>query len=88
MAFPPFWSGTADFFAVPDLTDSYPLATRQRACQNATNKIGKPVILLAQDVEDVPFDLRHIRMIRYTQTPEGMLFLRESLSKALRAVAG
>jgi hypothetical protein len=50
--------------------------------------IGKPVILLAQDVEDVPFDLRHVRMIQYATTPEGMGVLQERLGKVLRGVIG
>jgi len=34
--------------------------------------IGQPTILLTQRPEDVPFDLRHLRYIRYQLTPRGM----------------
>jgi hypothetical protein len=34
--------------------------------------IGKPTILLTQNSEDVPFDLRHLRYIAYQLTPRGM----------------
>lgn len=34
--------------------------------------IGKPVILITQNIEDIPFDLRHLRHIVYEFTPRGM----------------
>ena len=34
--------------------------------------VGKPVILIAQNSKDVPFDLRHIRYIPYEYTPVGI----------------
>lgn len=34
--------------------------------------VGKPVILITQNTDDVPFDLRHILFIRYTYNPQGM----------------
>jgi hypothetical protein len=34
--------------------------------------IGKPVILITQNEDDVPFDLRPIRYIKYDYTPRGM----------------
>jgi hypothetical protein len=34
--------------------------------------IGKPTILLTQQSEDIPFDLRHLRYIEYQLTPRGM----------------
>ena len=34
--------------------------------------IGKPVVLITQNNEDVPFDLRSIRYILYEYTPPGM----------------
>ena len=43
--------------------------------------LGKPVVLLSQREEDVPFDLRHIRFIKYNYNPPGM----ESFEKALKA---
>ena len=43
--------------------------------------LGKPVVLLSQREEDIPFDLRHIRFIKYDYTPPGM----KSFEKALKA---
>lgn len=34
--------------------------------------IGKPVILITQDIDDILFDLRHLRHIIYQFTPRGM----------------
>jgi hypothetical protein len=34
--------------------------------------LGRPTILISQNIEDVPFDLRHIRCIVYQYTPRGM----------------
>ncbi|MBC6934417.1 MAG: DUF4062 domain-containing protein [Chloroflexi bacterium] len=45
--------------------------------------LGKPAIMLTQDIEDVPFDLRHLRVIVYENTPEGLRTLRHQLSTAI-----
>ncbi len=45
--------------------------------------IGKPVILITQQDEDVPTDLRHLRYIQYTYTPRGMKQFEEKLSEAI-----
>ncbi len=34
--------------------------------------IGKPVVLITQNQDDVPFDIRHRRYIQYAYTPLGM----------------
>lgn len=34
--------------------------------------IGKPVVLITQLIDDIPFDLRHLRNIVYEYTPRGM----------------
>jgi hypothetical protein len=48
---------------------------------------GKPVILITQDDPGtLPFDLRHFRAIKYTQTMDGLQELREKLSRHLSAV--
>lgn len=49
--------------------------------------LSKPVILLSQTIDDVPFDLRGIRVILYDKDdPEWGSALRGALSKALREV--
>jgi hypothetical protein len=46
--------------------------------------LGRPVILITQDGEDVPFDLRHIRYIQYQYTPRGMEVFEQRLIETLR----
>ncbi len=41
--------------------------------------VGKPVIIITQDMQDVPFDLRHRRCIEYKHTPRGCQRLEEQL---------
>ena len=52
------------------------------------HSIGKPVVLIAQSADDVPFDVRHIRYIEYSFTPRGMsefeLRLADTLGAALQ----
>ena len=48
--------------------------------------VGKEVILLAQSVSDVPFDLKHLRCIQYSAAGSGMEVLEERLEKTIRAV--
>jgi hypothetical protein len=45
--------------------------------------IGKPTILITQNNDDVPFDLRHRRFIRYELTPRGMRTFEKDLEQAL-----
>jgi hypothetical protein len=45
--------------------------------------LGKKVILLTQNVKDVPFDLRHLRCIVYRDTPPGVKALEERLTGAI-----
>jgi len=45
--------------------------------------MGKEVILITQHLDDVPFDLRHLRVITYLNNGEGCERLRESLSKRM-----
>lgn len=46
--------------------------------------IGKKVILITQDIEDVPFDLRHYRIIPYTYTPQGCAALERALCETAK----
>jgi hypothetical protein len=49
-----------------------------------SHAVGKPSILLTQHEEDVPFDLRHNRYIRYSNTSTGMHELEERVEQAIR----
>jgi len=48
--------------------------------------LGKPVILITQKSEDVPFDVRHLRYLEYTFTPRGMVDFERALGETLRNV--
>lgn len=48
--------------------------------------LGRPVILLTQEVADLPFDLRHLRYIRYEITSDGMTAFEAALENATKAV--
>jgi ClpX C4-type zinc finger len=46
--------------------------------------IGKPVIIITQNINDVPFDLKHYRCIIYEYTPRGCTALEERLAATVR----
>lgn len=48
--------------------------------------IGKPCILLTQNIDDVPFDVKGWRFIEYKYTVEGIDELREKLTAALKVL--
>jgi hypothetical protein len=48
--------------------------------------LDKPVLLLAQSVDDVPFDLRHRRVLLYEYSPRGCKRLETTLRQNLDAV--
>ncbi len=50
--------------------------------------VGRPTILITQDIDDVPFDLRHLRCITYKYTPRGMRAFEEKLEKTLETELG
>lgn len=44
--------------------------------------IGKNVILITQDIGDIPFDLRHLRYIQYEYSPQALGKIEDQLLKA------
>lgn len=48
--------------------------------------VGKEVILLTQNIEDVPFDLRHLRSIVYDYTPRGVSTLETNLRNTILTI--
>lgn len=48
--------------------------------------LGKHVVLVTQSIDDIPFDLRHLRNIVYEYTPRGMQKFEESLQKTLEFI--
>ena len=63
-----------------------------RANANVFYEVGichafdKPVLLLAQSVDDVPFDLRHRRVLLYDYSPRGCKRLETTLNQNMQAV--
>jgi hypothetical protein len=48
--------------------------------------VGRDTVLVTQDLEDIPFDLRHLRTITYTYNPRGMKEFEDSLAKTVAAL--
>jgi hypothetical protein len=48
--------------------------------------LGKQVLLLSQSIDDVPFDLRHRRILIYEYSPRGCKRLETSLRDNVRSV--
>lgn len=50
--------------------------------------LGREVILITQSEHDIPFDLRHLRFIRYLDNAEGRITLTEALQSRMQTVLG
>ncbi len=50
--------------------------------------LGRDVILITQNDHDIPFDLRHLRYIRYLNNYEGRENLKESLVNRMQTLLG
>ena len=50
--------------------------------------LGKPVIMITQSMDFIPFDLRHLRCIVYRYTPDNILAFEKALRSTLRSVLG
>ncbi len=50
--------------------------------------LGREVILIAQDKNDIPFDLRHLRYIHYLNNVEGRAVLTKALEGRMRTILG
>ncbi|MBJ6110429.1 toll/interleukin-1 receptor domain-containing protein [Hymenobacter sp. BT523] len=48
--------------------------------------LNKPVLLLSQDVEDIPFDLRHRRILIYEYSPRGCKKLEKDIVKSINSM--
>jgi hypothetical protein len=48
--------------------------------------LGREVILLTQSEHDIPFDLRHLRYVKYLNNSEGLLTLGEAISSRLKTL--
>lgn len=52
------------------------------------SKLASKVIIISQTLDDVPFDLRHMRCVTYRNDPAGLRKLRVDLERALLSDAG
>ncbi|AEK58452.1 conserved hypothetical protein [Acidithiobacillus caldus SM-1] len=50
--------------------------------------LGKEVILIAQSQDDVPFDLRHIRYVKYLNNAQGLSVLSDAIASRIQTVIG
>lgn len=73
-------------FVVVDVTDRNPNVFYELGIAHMIKSVDK-VILLSQDVDSIPFDLRPFRHLVYQTTDEGLNNLRESLEQAICSVA-
>lgn len=70
-------------FIIGDLTEKNPNVFYELGLAHT---VGKEVILIAQEIEDVPFDLRHLRVILYENTGRGRETLRQSLRQSVASL--
>ncbi len=76
------WSNiVAATFVVADLTTKNANVLYE---VGMAHTVGKPVVIITQDMNDVPFDLRHRRCIVYSYTPRGCRQLEEQLAGTAR----
>jgi hypothetical protein len=50
--------------------------------------LGRPCIMIAQSVSDIPFDVQQRRVITYENTPEGLRKFKQTLTKTIQAELG
>ena len=70
-------------FIVSDLTDKNPNVFYELGMAHT---LGKRVVLITQKDEDVPFDLHHLRYIKYEFTPPGMKKFEDDLIKKINSI--
>ena len=70
---------------VSDLTGRNPNVLYETGLAHARNR---DVIMIVQNEEDVPFDLRHIRYVRYLPNSQGLEKLAVELTETIRAIQG
>jgi hypothetical protein len=76
------WIGNAKL-VVADCTGNNPNVMYEIGLAHS---IGKPVIIITQNPESIPHDIRHLRYIPYSCSEEGLKALESSLQSAIRAL--
>ena len=78
------WSGIMNAkLIIADCTEKNPNVFYEIGISHT---VGKKVIIITQDVNDLPFDLRHIRTIIYNTTQEGLNYLEHQLKSTITGV--
>jgi len=72
-------------FVIADLTGQNPNVCYELGLCHAINK---DVIIITQNMGDVPFDLRHLRCIKYNDKQKGRIKLRKDLNKTIVSLKG
>ena len=70
-------------FVISDLTGKNPNVLYEIGIAHARDR---EVVMIVQDSNDVPFDLRHIRHVKYVHDSEGLRSLRDELRASVGAV--
>ena len=70
-------------FVISDLTKRNPNVLYETGIAHACNR---EVIMIVQNEEDVPFDLRHKRFVKYLPNREGLRKLRTDLGRSVYAI--
>lgn len=70
-------------FVISDLTKRNPNVLYETGIAHARNR---DVLMIVQDEDDIPFDLRHIRFVKYLPNSEGYNKLREDLVRSIDAM--
>lgn len=50
--------------------------------------LGRPTILISQSIDDIPVDIRHLRVIIYQYTPPGMATFETALTETIKTELG
>lgn len=70
-------------FVIADCTDRNPNVFYEVGMAHV---VGKPTLLITQNVEDVPFDLRHLRFLHYEFTPRGMKDFEKNIKSTVETI--
>ena len=46
--------------------------------------LSKETIIITQKIDDIPFDLRHLRIIEYSYNPRGMIKFEDALKRTIQ----
>jgi len=78
------WSGIMNAkWIIADCTEKNPNVFYEIGISHT---VGKKVVIITQDVNDLPFDLRHIRTIIYNTSQEGLHYLEQQLKSTITGV--